>query len=119
MAITYNLEVEGDLLVVEAHGADDDLADVQRYGKAILDACIERGCTHVLTDETDLEYRLNTLDTFKSAKQLGGNGPGVESSGHRVQSSPHPGCEFLGDGGYEPRHDCASLQVGRGSTELD
>jgi hypothetical protein len=70
MSITYDIQVEDDLLLVTASGFDDGLEDVQEYGMAVIRSCIENGCTRVLSDEVNLEYRLGTLDTFESARFL-------------------------------------------------
>jgi hypothetical protein len=77
LAITHTFTVEGDLLLVKASGFDGSLEDVQQYGMAIIQACLENGCRRVLTDETDLEYRLSTMDTFDSARTLAEMVPGV------------------------------------------
>ncbi|MCX6371592.1 MAG: hypothetical protein NTX16_00685 [Actinobacteria bacterium] len=67
MAISFSVSVQGDLLMVKAAGFDDNLKDVWGYGKAIVEPCHAAGCVRVLCDETDLEYRLGTMDTFESA----------------------------------------------------
>jgi len=77
MTITYQFTVEDDLLLVKASGADDNQEDVQRYNEATLEMCLENGCRRVLTDETDLEYRLNTVDNFESAKTMAEMAQGI------------------------------------------
>jgi len=70
MAIEYTLTTEENLLVVEASGFDENLDDVLQYGMAIVDACKAGNYSLVLCNELNLEYRLGTLDTFKSAEFL-------------------------------------------------
>ena len=77
MAIRFSVSVKGDLLTVKAAGVDDSLEDVQGYGKAIVEACHAAGCVRVLCDETDLEYRLGTMDTFESAAFIAEHAPHV------------------------------------------
>lgn len=77
MAISFSVSVEGDLLTVRAAGVDDSLEEVREYGKAIVEACRANGCVRVLCDETDLEYRLGTLDTFESAAFIAEYAPHV------------------------------------------
>ncbi len=72
MAIDYSFTHEDNLLVVQASGFDESLAQVQNYGLAIIQACLEGGYTRVLCDETGLEYRLGTLDTFEAAEFIAG-----------------------------------------------
>lgn len=75
MSIRYVLKPEGDLLTVTTSGADESLEEVQQYGMAILRACQEGNYLRVLCDETELEYRLNTMDTFESAAFLASQAP--------------------------------------------
>jgi hypothetical protein len=75
MAIHYTMTAEGDLLLVEAAGFDESLEEVQQYGMAIVNACRTGNYTRVLCNEFNLEYRLGTLDTFKSAEYLAAQAP--------------------------------------------
>jgi hypothetical protein len=68
MAIKYTMTKDGDLLLVETTGFDENLAEVQQYGLAILNACIQGNHTKVLCNEINLEYRLGTFDTFLAAE---------------------------------------------------
>ena len=77
MAIQYSMEAEGDLLVVVASGADEDLNDVKAYGVAVIQAAIQTGCRLVLCNELDLEYKLGTVDTFESASYIASYAPHV------------------------------------------
>ena len=70
MAIHFEFHPEGNLLGVRAWGFDESLAQVQDYGLAILQACLRHGYTHVLCDETKLEYRLTSLDTYQAAATI-------------------------------------------------
>jgi hypothetical protein len=68
MAIQYDIKAEGHGIYVKATGFDESLAEAQAYGQAVINACREHQCTHVLADERQLEYRLTTLDTYELAK---------------------------------------------------
>jgi hypothetical protein len=75
MAIQFKTKTEGTLLLIETWGDDESLEEVQQYGLAIIQACLETRVTRVLCDERQLEYRLATVDTFKSAEFLATNAP--------------------------------------------
>lgn len=75
MSIQYALKSEGDLLFVKTSGFDENLQEVEGYGLAILEACKEGNYARVLCDETELEYRLGTLDTYQSAVFLASQAP--------------------------------------------
>ncbi len=75
MAIRYTTTGSGYTLTVVAEGFDEDLEDVNAYAKGIVDACVSGGYTRVLCDESRLEYRLRTLDTFDSATALAAYAP--------------------------------------------
>ena len=77
MAISFQMRVEGDLLLVEASGWDESLEEVLGYGKAVVDAAVRGGCRRILCNEAALEYRLNTLDTFKAAAFIADYAPHV------------------------------------------
>jgi hypothetical protein len=75
MSIQYVLQPEGDLLTVKTSGFDENLQEVEQYGLTILEACKEGNYARVLCDETELEYRLSTLDTYESAVFLASQAP--------------------------------------------
>ena len=77
MAINYKMAGENNRLVVTATGFDEDLKEVELYGAAIIKACVEGNYSQVLCNELDLEYRLSTLDTFKSAEFLALQAPRI------------------------------------------
>lgn len=77
MAIQFEVEPLDDYLLVRAHGFDEDLEDVMRYGMGVIQAAIEHDATAVLADERDLEYRLDQTDTFESAKFIAEVAPKV------------------------------------------
>jgi len=77
VAIRHTMQVEGDTLVVQASGFDGSLAEVERYGLAVIAACVEHGVTRVLCLEQELEYRLGTMDTFRAAEFIAAQAPRV------------------------------------------
>lgn len=80
MAITYRLWQEGELLRVKATGTDENLEEVQRYGAALISACVKANCDKILIDERDLVYTLDTLDTYLLAEYFAKNVPRVASA---------------------------------------
>jgi hypothetical protein len=68
MAIEYEMHVEGDILYVTTSGFDETLEEVMDYGTAVQRAAREKDCPYILVDETDLQYRLSTIDTYDLAK---------------------------------------------------
>ncbi len=70
MAINFLIEVDDDLLRVTASGQDDNLEEVQEYGMAVIEACIEYGVSKVLCNEKELKYSLGTFDTYESARLI-------------------------------------------------
>jgi hypothetical protein len=77
MAIHFTTTVQDEILFVTASGFDENLAQVQEYGMAIITACLETGVTHILCNEIDLEYRLDIFDTFQAAEFIAANAPHV------------------------------------------
>ena len=77
MAITYTFRVNDDLLIVEASGFDEGLSDVMAYGDAVIEAANASSVTRVLCDERNLEYRLDTVDTYKSAEYIAEHAPRI------------------------------------------
>lgn len=68
MTIKYRFEVDNDILRVTACGCDDNMEQVMEYGKAVVDKAQAMQCTRILCDEREMEYRLNTIDTYEYAK---------------------------------------------------
>ena len=77
MAIEFHCTIENTLLLVKTSGYDESLEEVQQYGLALIQACQEHGVTRVLCDESELEYRLGTLDIFESAAFMSQAAPEV------------------------------------------
>jgi len=70
MSIHYTIACNGDTLFIRTSGYDESLEEVEAYGNAIIRECLQCGAKRVLCDETALEYRLSTLDTFNIGKSL-------------------------------------------------
>lgn len=77
MAIHFATTVQGDTLFVKASGYDESLAEVEQYGLAVITECLKHGVTRVLCDERELEYRLNTFDTYEAAGVVAEHAPHV------------------------------------------
>ncbi|MCF8382013.1 MAG: hypothetical protein K9G39_00220 [Chlorobium sp.] len=77
MSIRYTTKIYGELLLVKASGFDESLADVEDYAQGVIEACLQHGATLVLCDETALEYRLGTVDTYEAGKFLSAHAPKV------------------------------------------
>lgn len=77
MAIEYAIDSQGETLLVETWGRDESIEEVMEYGQAVIQAGIEKGCTKVLCDERNLEYALETIDTYEYAKFVAEMAPKV------------------------------------------
>jgi hypothetical protein len=77
MAIKFATTVQGDTLFVKASGFDENPEEVQQYGLALIAECQLHGVTRVLCDERELEYRLNTFDTYEAAVVVADRAPRV------------------------------------------
>ncbi len=78
MAISFTYEIMNDSIHITSEGFDESLDDVKNYLKNIIDICERNKILKVLCDERKLEYRLNTLDTYKLAEYISGNVPLTE-----------------------------------------
>ena len=77
MSIQYTTKVEDGTLFVYASGFDESLDEVQTYAMGVLTASQQHGVNRVLCDETDLEYRLGTFDTYQAGEFLSKHVPAV------------------------------------------
>ncbi len=77
MAISYSILVEGDLLYVEAAGQVENLAEIQGYSLAVIEAARKGGCKFILCDERKLFGSLHTLDAYEAAKFIADQAPNV------------------------------------------
>ena len=77
MSIEFTVAVDGDLLEVRARGVDDSLGEVEAYGMAVIAAAVENDTHRILCVESDLEYRLGTIDTFLAASFIAEQAPRV------------------------------------------
>jgi len=77
MAIDFTTEVDDGTLVVTSRGFDESPEQVQAYGMAVIDACVQAGVTRVLCDERKVEYRLNTVDTHAAASFIAKYAPRI------------------------------------------
>lgn len=77
MGIQYTTRLDGNTLFVRASGFDESLEEVEAYAAGIIDACLQCSVSRVLCDETRLEYRLGTAETFDAGKFLVSRVPGL------------------------------------------
>jgi acetylglutamate synthase len=77
MAISYTFAVKGKRLLVTTSGVDENLAEVQAYGMALIEAAAQNDATSALIDERGLIYRLTTVDSFISAEFIATSLPAV------------------------------------------
>ena len=77
MGISHHIETNGDLLLVTARGVDDDLADVQAYGMAVLEAAVRHASTRVLCDERELKYSIDAVDLHEYGRFIAERAPRV------------------------------------------
>jgi hypothetical protein len=77
MAIQHTIEKRDDYLLVKASGFDEDLMEVMQYGMSVLQAAVAENATHILADESELEYRLGITDTYEYASIVAEHAPRV------------------------------------------
>ncbi len=94
MAITYISEIKEDMLLITASGRDENVRQVIDYGSAVIDLAVRHGATLVLCDERNLEYALDTFDTFQSAREIADLAPKV------ARIAIVCGAKFLKDGKF-------------------
>jgi len=70
MAIQYTFDQEEDLLIVRTRGVDKSLLETSDYNRAVKQEAERRGCTRILADERELEYRLSVIETYQLAEDL-------------------------------------------------
>lgn len=68
MAIEYQIQVQGSLLVVVAKGADESFEQATTYSAAVIEAAISSQCKKILCDERQLDYQLSTFEIFNLAE---------------------------------------------------
>lgn len=77
MPIRWQSRVEGDLLIVQASGNDEDLADVEAYGREVIKEAYRTGLRKILCDERALRYQIGLGDTWAAAAALAEQVPGI------------------------------------------
>jgi len=77
MPIHYKISSTPKMMIVEASGKDDDLEEVKAYGMAVIEHAVKLNCSKVLCNEINLEYDLNIVDTFESARLIAENAPSI------------------------------------------
>jgi len=68
MAISFDFEVQQNLLKVVTYGEDEHLKEAENYARKVLETCLVNGCNKVLCDERKLEYSLSVMDTYALAE---------------------------------------------------
>ncbi len=75
MSIKFQSKVEDGILIVTASGRDDNVNQVIEYGRSIIQLTIEKGVMCVLCDERNLEYTIDGLDSYDSARKIAEEAP--------------------------------------------
>lgn len=94
MAITFQACIEDDLLIITASGRDEHVQEVIDYGISVIDLAVKKSVKRVLCDERNLEYALNTFDTFRVAEAIAARAPRL------VRVAIVCGAAFLQDGKF-------------------
>jgi hypothetical protein len=68
MSIQYEAMKDGDILRIRAWGRDESLKDVIIYGSNVLSECLKHDVSRVISDERELEYRIDTVEIYELAK---------------------------------------------------
>ena len=66
--MNYKIKEENRFLRIISTGSCEDLAQLKEYVLAVHNATISSGQTKILVEETRLEYKISTLDTFDSGR---------------------------------------------------
>lgn len=77
MSIRISLDYLESMLKVTATGQDDSIDDVVGYGRAVIEAALSHNYRKILCDETNLVYKLKTLDIFQAAAAIAQEAPAV------------------------------------------
>jgi hypothetical protein len=77
MAISFQSQIEDGVLLITASGRDENLQQVINFGSSVIDLAVECGARFILSDERNLEYALDTFDTFQSAEIMAKLAPKV------------------------------------------
>ena len=94
MSITFNSNIEDDILIITASGKDDNVDQVVEYGQSIIRLGIESGKSKILCDERNLEDAIGTFDIFEAATIIAEEAPRVARIA--IVCSP----EFFEDGRF-------------------
>ena len=70
MALDYDIEVDGELLIVTTRGFDDDVDEAVAYGESIISSCVENKCNKILVDESEMTTVLDTIGQYEMAQRL-------------------------------------------------
>ena len=68
MSINFNIKEEDRFIRIVSSGSCEDLTQLKEYVLAIHNAAVSFEKTRILVDETQLEYKLSTIDNFNSGR---------------------------------------------------
>jgi len=68
MTIDFRISVEDEFLKVDSFGSCEDFYQLQEYVLAIHQAAVSNSRTKVIVNESQLEYKLTTVETFGSGR---------------------------------------------------
>jgi hypothetical protein len=75
MALDYNIELDGELLIVTTSGYDENVNDTVKYGEDILQACTESNCKKILVDESRMTGVLDKIGQYELVTRLAAIAP--------------------------------------------
>ncbi|GJQ61348.1 MAG: hypothetical protein SCALA702_04010 [Melioribacteraceae bacterium] len=70
MAINFTYETYEDLLKVKTNGYDESYEQALEYGQNVVNIAYQNNCSHILCDETELQYRLTIPETYNLVHEL-------------------------------------------------
>ena len=70
MALEYNIEVDGDLLIVTTRGFDDSVDEAVSYGESVISTCVENQCRKILVDESEMTDVLDKISQYEMVQRL-------------------------------------------------
>jgi len=70
MALEYDIEVDGELLIVTTRGFDDGVDEAVAYGETIISCCAENKCNKILVDESQMTAVLDNIGQYEMVQRL-------------------------------------------------
>jgi hypothetical protein len=70
MALTFTLNVDGDLLTVNTQGFDENLEEAVAYGQSVIKGCVDNQCKYILVNESEMTAVLDKVSQYEMVQNL-------------------------------------------------